>query len=225
MKRALLAECIGTFWLVLGGCGAAVLAGKHIGFAGISIAFGLTVLTMAYAFGRISGGHFNPAVTIGLAVADRFPTVRIIPYILAQCVGGLLAASILYCIVTSSFGVASIGSFAANGFGDLSPDKYSMTSAFLCEAVLTCGFLLVIIGSTDKLAPAGFAPLAIGFCLTLVHLISIPVTNTSVNPARSLSQAIFAGDAYINQLWLFWVAPITGAIIAGIIYRAIFSKA
>lgn len=224
MKNSLLAEAIGTFWLVLGGCGAAVLAGKHIGFGGVALAFGLTVLTMAYAFGRVSGAHFNPAVTLGLAAAGRFPAARVVPYIIAQCVGAVLAACVLYAIVASTFGAEGIGSFAANGYGDLSPDKYSLVSAFVCEAVLTCGFLLVIIGATDERAPAGFAPLAIGLCLTLIHLISIPVTNTSVNPARSLSQAIFAGGPYLAQLWMFWVAPILGGLVAGVIYKLAFAK-
>lgn len=224
MKKALLAESIGTFWLVIGGCGSAVLAGGQIGFLGISMAFGLTVLTMAYALGHISGGHFNPAVTIGLVTAGRFPLNQTIPYILSQCLGATAAACVLYLIVTSSFGAEAIGGFAANGYNELSPDKYSLFAAFLCETVLTCGFLLVILGSTDKRAPAGFAPLAIGLSLTLIHLISIPVTNTSVNPARSLSQAIFAGAPYLAQLWLFWVAPILGAVLAGIIYKFIFEK-
>lgn len=222
MRNSLIAECIGTFWLVLGGCGAAVLAGKHIGFFGVALAFGLTVLTMAYAFGRVSGAHFNPAVTIGLAVVGRFPCRNVIPYIIAQCAGAVLAALALYLIVTGTPGAGGIGSFAANGYGPLSPGQYSLFSAFLCETVMTFGFLLVIIGTTDSRAFAGFAPLAIGLCLTLIHLISIPVTNTSVNPARSVSQALFAGGEYIFQLWLFWLAPILGAVIAGIVYKAVF---
>ena len=222
MIRALFAELFGTFWLVLGGCGAAIFAGQHIGFLGVAFAFGLTVLTMAYAVGYISGGHFNPAVTIGLAVAGRFSIPRVIPYIVAQVVGAIIAALVLYVIVDASFGQAGIGGFAANGYGDLSPGKYSMVSAFVSEAVLTCFFLLVILGSTDSRAPSGFAPIAIGLCLTLVHLISIPITNTSVNPARSLSQAIFAQGAYLSQVWLFWVAPIIGAIAAGIIHQILF---
>lgn len=224
MKRALIAEFIGTFWLVLGGCGAAVLAGSHVGFLGIAMAFGLTVLTMAYAVGHISGGHFNPAVSIGLAVAGRFPQNKVVFYIIVQVLGAIGAALTLYAIVMYSFGAEKIGGFAANGYGDLSPDKYSLLSAFICETVLTCGFLLVIIGSTDSRAPSGFAPLAIGLCLTLIHIISIPVTNTSVNPARSLSQAIFAGQPYLGQVWLFWAAPILGAALAGIIYRCLFEK-
>lgn len=220
--KALLAEVIGTFWLVLGGCGAAVLAGQHIGFFGVSMAFGLTVLTMAYAVGHISGGHFNPAVSCGLAVAGRFPVSRLVPYVIAQVIGAAAAAGVLYLIVTSSG--KEIGAFAANGFGELSPGKFSMASAFICEAVLTCGFLLVIIGSTDSRAPSGFAPIAIGLCLTLIHLISIPVTNTSVNPARSLSQAIFAGPEFLSQVWLFWIAPIGGAVVAGALYKILFEK-
>ena len=223
MKKVF-AEFIGTFWLVLGGCGAAVLAGQHIGFYGVSMAFGLTVLSMAYAVGHISGGHFNPAVSVGLAVAGRFPKKDLVSYIIAQVLGATAAAAVLYCIVTSSFGQQGIGGFAANGYGELSPGKFSMMSALLCETILTCGFLLVILGSTDSRAPAGFAPIAIGLCLTLIHLISIPVTNTSVNPARSLSQALFAGPQYLGQVWLFWVAPIAGAIIAGILYQTLFEK-
>ena len=224
MKKSLLAELLGTFWLVLGGCGAAVLAGKHIGFFGVAMAFGLTVVTMAYALGRVSGAHFNPAVTIGLAAAGRFPGGRVVPYIISQCLGATLAAFVLFLIVVCTADTMDVGSFAANGYGALSPDKYSLTSAFLCEAVLTFGFLLVIIGATDARSPSGFAPLAIGLCLTLIHLISIPVTNTSVNPARSLSQALFAGSEYIAQLWLFWLAPILGAFVAGKLYRGIFEK-
>lgn len=224
MKKVFLAEFIGTFWLVLGGCGAAVLAGQHIGFFGISMAFGLTVLTMAYALGHISGGHFNPAVSIGLAMAGRFPKGNLLLYIIAQMMGATLAALVIYLIVTYSFGPEKIGGFAANGYGTLSPGGFSMSSAFLCEAVLTFGFLLVIIGSTDSRAPAGFAPLAIGLSLTLIHLISIPVTNTSVNPARSFSQALFAGPEYLSQLWLFWVAPILGALAAGGFYKMWWEK-
>ena len=222
--KPLAAEFIGTFWLVLGGCGAAVLAGGQIGFHGVALAFGLTVLTMAFAIGHISGCHLNPAVTCGLATAGRFPKAQVIPYIIAQCLGAVVSAGIIYLILTSSFGVGAVGGFAANGYGDLSPDKYNVTSAFLCEVVMTFMFLFVIIGSTDSRAPAGFAPIAIGLCLTLIHLISIPVTNTSVNPARSLSQALFAGGPYIGQLWLFWVAPILGAVLAGLVYRGLFEK-
>jgi aquaporin Z len=222
--RALIAEVIGTFWLVLGGCGAAVFAAQHIGFAGVSLAFGLTVLTMAYAIGHISGCHLNPAVTLGLAAGGRFPASRVVPYIVSQCVGAVAAAGVIYVILTGSFGAEAVGGFAANGFGELSPGKFNMTSAFVCEAVMTFMFLMIILGSTDRRAPAGFAPIAIGLGLTLIHLISIPVTNTSVNPARSLSQALFAGSAYTGQLWLFWVAPIVGAIAAGLVYRGVFEK-
>ena len=223
MKK-LMAEFIGTFWLVFGGCGAAIFAGQHIGFSGVSLAFGLTVLSMAYAVGHISGGHFNPAVSVGLAVAGRFPKQDLVSYIIAQVLGAVAAAAVLYCIVTCSFGQQGVGGFAANGYGELSPGKFSMMSALLCETILTCGFLLVILGSTDSRAPSGFAPIAIGLCLTLIHLISIPVTNTSVNPARSLSQAIFAGPQFLGQVWLFWVAPILGAVIAGVIYKSLFEK-
>ena len=222
--RALIAEFIGTFWLVMGGCGAAVFAGKHIGFHGVALAFGLTVLTMAYAIGHISGCHLNPAVSCGLAAAGRFPKARVIPYIIAQCLGAILAALVIYVIVTSSFGTPAIGGFAANGYGTLSPDNYSLVSALVCEVVMTFMFLMIIIGATDSRAPAGFAPIAIGLGLTLIHLISIPVTNTSVNPARSLSQALFAGPQYLGQLWLFIVAPIVGAILAGCVYNAVFEK-
>jgi len=224
MKKAYIAEFIGTFWLVLGGCGAAILAGEYIGFLGVSFAFGLTVLTMAYALGHISGGHFNPAVSIGLAISGRFPGKNVPPYIASQCLGAIAAAVVLYAIVVSSFGGQAIGSFAANGYGELSPGKYSLLAAFICEIVLTCGFLLVIIGATDSRAPAGFAPLAIGLCLVLIHLVSIPVTNTSVNPARSISQALFAGPQYLGQLWLFIIAPILGASIAGVIYKMLEQK-
>ena len=221
--KAFMAEVFGTFWLVFGGCGAAVLAGQHIGFFGVSMAFGLTVLSMAYAVGHISGGHFNPAVSIGLACAGRFPFSKLLPYIFAQLMGAVAAAAVLYLIVTSTAGI-EIGGFAANGYGDISPGKFSMSSAFICESVLTFGFLLVIIGATDSRAPAGFAPIAIGLCLTLIHLVSIPVTNTSVNPARSLSQAIFAGPEYLSQVWLFWVAPILGAALAGLVYTGLLAE-
>ncbi|MCC8181227.1 MAG: aquaporin Z [Planctomycetes bacterium] len=222
--KALIAECFGTFWLVLGGCGAAVLAGTHIGFHGVALAFGLTVLTMAFAIGHISGCHLNPAVSCGLAAAGRFPASKVIPYIIAQVVGAIVAALVIYLIVVSSFGREAIGSFAANGYGELSPDKYSLASAMICEVVMTFMFLMVIIGATDSRAPIGFAPIAIGLCLTLIHLISIPVTNTSVNPARSMSQALFAGPHYMSQLWLFWIAPIVGAVLAGLVYRGLFEK-
>ena len=224
MKKAYLAEVFGTFWLVFGGCGAAIFAGKFIGFAGVSLAFGLTVLTMAYAVGHISGGHFNPAVSVGLAVAGRFPKNDLIPYIVAQVLGAIAAAGVLYIIYHSTYPSQGLGGFAANGFGALSPQGYSMVSALLVEFVLTCAFLLVILGSTDSRSPAGFAPIAIGLCLTLIHLISIPITNTSVNPARSLSQALFAGPEYLAQVWLFWVAPIAGAVVAALVHKAIFAK-
>ncbi|PMF78440.1 aquaporin Z, partial [Vibrio breoganii] len=208
-----LAELIGTFWLVLGGCGSAVLAAGipdlGIAFAGVSLAFGLTVVTMAYAIGHISGCHLNPAVTIGLWAGGRHEAKEVVPYIIAQVIGGIIAGGVLYVIATGKAG-ADIGGFATNGYGDYSPMGYGMTAALVTEIVLTAVFLFVIMGATDGRAPAGFAPLAIGLCLTLIHLISIPVTNTSVNPARSTGVAVFVGDAAISQLWLFWVAPIIG---------------
>ncbi|MCL1889447.1 MAG: aquaporin Z [Desulfovibrionaceae bacterium] len=224
MKKAYWAEVFGTFWLVFGGCGAAIFAGQSIGFAGVSLAFGLTVLTMAYAVGHISGGHFNPAVSVGLALAGRLPKKELMPYIVAQVLGAVAAAGVLYLIYHSAHPSLGLGGFAANGFGALSPKGYPMFSALLAEFVLTCAFLLVILGSTDSRAPAGFAPIAIGLCLTLIHLISIPITNTSVNPARSLSQAIFAGPEYLAQVWLFWAAPIAGAAVAALAHKAFFSK-
>jgi aquaporin Z len=221
------AEALGTFWLVLGGCGSAVLAagfpGLGIGFAGVALAFGLTVLTMAFAIGHISGCHLNPAVTLGLATAGRFPKAEILPYWIAQVVGATIAAGVLYLIATGRAG-ADIGSFAANGYGEHSPGLFSMNAAMISEVVMTFMFLMVILGATDKRAPAGFAPIAIGLCLTLIHLISIPVTNTSVNPARSTSQAIFVGGWALQQLWLFWLAPLVGAALAGITYPALFEK-
>ena len=220
MKR-FIAEFIGTFWLVLGGCGSALLAAGFpetgIGFVGVSFAFGLTVLTMAYAIGHISGCHLNPAVSIGLWVGGRFDTKDLAPYIIAQVIGGIAGASVLYLIVTGQQG-AEIGSFAANGYGEHSPGGYSMKAALITEVVMTFIFVFVILGSTYTKAPGGFAGIAIGLCLTLIHLVSIPVTNTSVNPARSTSQAIFAGDWAMGQLWLFWIAPIVGAILAGLVY-------
>ncbi|WP_089604132.1 aquaporin Z [Acinetobacter piscicola] len=220
-----LAEFIGTFWLVFGGCGSAVLAAAFpelgIGFMGVALAFGLTVLTGAFALGHISGGHFNPAVSVGLWVGGRFDAKDLLPYIIAQVVGGIFAAFILYIIVQGQAGFTGVGGFATNGFGDLSPGKYSMVSALIIEIVLTAIFLIVILGSTDKRAPAGFAPIAIGLALTLIHLISIPVTNTSVNPARSTAVALFAETAALSQLWLFWVAPIVGAIIGAVIYKVV----
>ncbi len=222
MSRKLTAEFLGTLWLVLGGCGSAVLAAAFpqlgIGFVGVSLAFGLTVLTMAYAIGHVSGCHLNPAVTLGLVAAGRFKASEAPPYIVAQVLGGLAGAAILFVIASGKPGF-ELGGFAANGYGDLSPGKYGMVSAFVCEVVLTAFFLIVILGATHSKAPVGFAGIAIGLCLTLIHLISIPVTNTSVNPARSTSQAIFAGGPYLAQLWLFWVAPILGAVIAGAIHR------
>lgn len=221
MKK-LVAEFIGTFWLVLGGCGSAVLAAGYpelgIGFVGVSIAFGLTVLTMVYAIGHISGCHLNPAVSVGLWIGGRFDTKDLIPYIIAQVLGGIAGAGILYMIVSGKAG-AEIGGFAANGYGEHSPDGYGMLSALIAEIVMTFMFLIVILGATHSKAPKGFAGIAIGLALTLIHLISIPVTNTSVNPARSTSQAIFVGDWALGQLWLFWVAPIIGAILAGFVYK------
>lgn len=225
MKK-LAAEFIGTFWLVLGGCGSAVLAcnypGAGIGFLGVALAFGLTVVTMAYAIGHISGAHLNPAVSVGCWVAGRLDGKDLIGYIVAQVLGGIAAAAILYIIATGNG--SSIGSFASNGYGDLSPGKYSLGAAMVCEIVMTFIFLLVILSATDSQAPKGFAGLAIGLCLTLIHLISIPVTNTSVNPARSTSQALFAGSDALGQLWLFWLAPIAGAILAGIVYKTCFAS-
>jgi len=216
MKK-LLAEFFGTFWLVLGGCGTAVFAAPHVGFAGVALAFGLTVLTMAYAVGHISGGHFNPAVSVGLLAGGRFPAKDLIPYIIAQVLGAIVAAAILYFALSSSG--KDIGGFASNGYGDLSPDHFSLCSVFLVEFVLTAFFLIVILGATDKFANGKFAGIAIGLALTLVHLISIPVSNTSVNPARSLSQALFAGGGYLGQVWVFWVAPLLGGAVGGLIYK------
>ena len=231
MTRKLLAELLGTFWLVLGGCGSAVLAANFggdgnplgIGLLGVSFAFGLTVLTGAYAFGHISGAHFNPAVSLGLWAGGRFPARDLAPYIAAQVVGGLLAGLVLFLIAggAPAFTIdpTSAGAFASNGYGTLSPGGYSMAAAFLCEVVLTAMFLVVIMGSTHGRAPAGFAPIAIGLALTLIHLISIPVTNTSVNPARSTAVALFVGGGALSQLWLFWLAPILGGLIGGGVYR------
>ena len=218
-----LAEFIGTFWLVFGGCGSAIFAPAfpelRIGFLGVALAFGLTVLTGAFALGHISGGHFNPAVSVGLWVGGRFDIKDLIPYVVSQVVGAVLAAWVLYLIVQGQAGFAGTGGFATNGYAELSPGKYSLISALMIEIVLTAMFLIVIMGATDKRAPAGFAPIAIGLALTLIYLISIPVTNTSVNPARSTGVAIFAETAALSQLWLFWVAPIVGAIIGAIIYK------
>ncbi len=223
MSQRLGAEFLGTFWLVFGGCGSAVLAAAFpelgIGFTGVSLAFGLTVLTMAYAVGHISGAHFNPAVTVGLWAGGRFPASDIVPYIIAQVLGGIAAAFFLYLIASGKAGFELSAGFASNGFGAHSPGGYGLTSALIAEVLLTFFFLLVILGSTHGRAPVGFAPLAIGLALTLIHLISIPVTNTSVNPARSTGPAVFVGGWALAQLWLFWVAPIAGALIGGFVYR------
>ena len=222
MKK-LVAEFIGTLWLVLGGCGSAVLAAAYpelgIGFVGVSIAFGLTVVTMAYAIGHISGCHLNPAVTTGLWMGGRFDSKDVFPYIVAQVLGAICGAAILYVIATGNG--SDIGSFAANGYGEYSPNGYGMLAGLVTEIVMTFMFLFVILGVTHSKAPKGFGGLIIGLCLTLIHLISIPVTNTSVNPARSTSQALFAGGPYLGQLWLFWVAPIIGAILAGLVYKSL----
>lgn len=222
------AEFLGTFWLVFGGCGSAVLAAAFpelgIGFVGVSIAFGLTVLTAAYALGHISGGHFNPAVSLGLWAGGRFEAKKLLPYIVAQVLGAVVAAWILYLIVQGQAGFSGTGGFASNGFGELSPGQYSLVSALIIEIVLTAFFLIIILGATDQRAPAGFAPIAIGLALTLIHLISIPVTNTSVNPARSTGVAFFAETAALSQLWLFWVAPMIGAVIGAVIYKVVGKK-
>lgn len=219
------AEFFGTFWLVLGGCGSAVLAAAFpelgIGFAGVALAFGLTVLTMAYAVGHISGGHFNPAVSIGLWAGGRFPASQLLPYIVAQVLGAIAAGAVLYVVASGNADFSLVGGFASNGYGAHSPGGYSMMSALLMEVVMTMFFLMIILGATDKRAPAGFAPIAIGLGLTLIHLISIPVTNTSVNPARSTGVALFVGGWAVEQLWLFWVAPIVGALLGAVAYRAI----
>ena len=221
--KAYAAEFFGTFWLVLGGCGSAVLAAAFpnvgIGLTGVSLAFGLTVVTMAYAIGHVSGCHLNPAVSIGLWAGGRFEAKRLVPYIGSQVLGGIVAGGVLYLIATGKAGFDVSAGFASNGFGEHSPGKYSLVAALLTEVVMTMMFLIVIMGSTDKRAPAGFAPLAIGFALTLIHLISIPVTNTSVNPARSTGVAVFVGDWAVMQLWAFWVAPIVGAVLGAVIYR------
>lgn len=226
MFNRILAEFVGTFVLVFGGCGSAVLAAGvadvGIGWLGVSLAFGLTVLTMAYAVGGVSGGHFNPAVTLGLAVSGRIPPKDIAPYWMAQVLGAIAASAVLYVIVSGQPEFASVGSFATNGYGDASPMGYSMISAAVIEVVLTAIFLIVILGSTSDKAPAGFAPIAIGLCLTLIHLISIPVTNTSVNPARSTGVALFAdGTIALEQLWMFWVAPFVGAVLGALIWQGI----
>ena len=226
MIKKLGAECVGTFWLVLGGCGSAVLAAGFpqlgIGFVGVSLAFGLTVLTMAFAIGHISGCHLNPAVSVGLWAGGRFPASQLGPYIGAQVLGAVLAGGVLYLIASGKAGFDLVGSgFASNGYGEHSPGGYSMMAALICEVVMTALFLVVILGATDKRTPAGFAPIAIGLCLTLIHLISIPVTNTSVNPARSTGVAVYVGGWATAQLWLFWVAPIVGALLGAGIYRLI----
>ena len=222
MSKKLGAEFIGTFWLVLGGCGSAVLAAAFpdvgIGLLGVSLAFGLTVLTMAYAIGHISGCHLNPAVSVGLLVGGRFPAAELVPYIIAQVLGGLAGGAVLFVIASGQAGFETAG-FASNGFGEHSPGGYSLTAALVCEVVMTFMFLIIILGATDERAPAALAPVAIGLGLTLIHLISIPVTNTSVNPARSTGVAVFEGGWAISQLWLFWVAPIVGAALAGLVYN------
>ena len=223
LSKKLGAEFIGTFWLVLGGCGSAVMAAGvadvGIGWLGVSLAFGLTVLTMAYAFGHISGCHLNPAVSIGQWACGRFPASELAPYIVAQVAGGIAGGAILYLIASGQAGFDVSAGFASNGYGEHSPGQYGLMAALICEVVMTFMFLIIILGATDKRAPQGFAPIAIGLGLTLIHLISIPVTNTSVNPARSSGVAIFVGDWAVSQLWLFWLAPIAGAILAGIVYR------
>jgi len=222
VSRKLVAEFLGTLWLVLGGCGAAVLAAKFpevgIGLAGVSLAFGLTVVSMAYAVGHISGGHFNPAVTIGLAAAGRIHARDAAGYVIAQVLGGIAGAAVLYAIASGAAGFSTAGGFATNGVAEHSPGGYSLAAGFLAEVVMTFFFLLVILGVTSSRAPAGFAPLAIGLCLTLIHLVSIPVTNTSVNPARSTGPALFVGGAALSQLWIFWVAPLAGAVAAGLLH-------
>ena len=226
MSKKLLAEFLGTFWLVFGGCGSAVLAAGFpelgIGFLGVALAFGLTVLTMVYAVGGISGGHFNPAVSVGLMVGGRFDAKDLIPYIVVQMIGAIVASAVLYVIVSGKADFAGIGGFATNGYGDASPGKYGLVSALVIEVVLTFMFLIVILGATHGRVPAGFAPIAIGLALTLIHLISIPVTNTSVNPARSTGPALFVGGVALHQLWLFWVAPIVGGALAGFAHKALF---
>ncbi len=227
LSRKVAAELIGTFWLVLGGCGSAVLAAKFpevgIGFVGVALAFGLTVLTMAYAVGHISGGHFNPAVTISLFAGGRTPAGELLPYIVAQVAGAILAGAVLYLIASGKAGFDIASGLGSDGYGAHSPGGYSLLSGFVCELVLTAGFLFVIMGATDSRAPAGFAPIAIGLALTLIHLISIPVTNTSVNPARSTGPAVFVGGWALAQLWLFWLAPILGGIAGGLGYRWLMS--
>lgn len=227
VMKKLFAEFFGTFWLVLGGCGSAVLAAAFpdvgIGLLGVSLAFGLTVMTMAYAIGHISGCHLNPAVSFGLWAGGKFSMKDLPSYVIAQVIGGIAGAGVLYLIASGNADFSTAGGFAANGFGEHSPGGYSLVSCLVAEVVMTFMFLLVILGSTDKGAPSGFAPIAIGLCLTLIHLISIPVTNTSVNPARSLGVAVFQGDWALGQVWLFWVAPIAGAVLAGFVHKALFA--
>jgi len=229
LGNRLFAECLGTFWLVLGGCGSAVLAAAFpnvgIGLLGVAFAFGLTVLTMAYAMGHISGCHLNPAVSVGLAVGGRFKSSEVIPYIIAQVVGAIIAAAILYLIASGKSGFSLSGGLASNGYGAHSPGGYSLAAGFLTEVVMTFMFLMIILGATDERAPQGFAPLAIGLGLTLIHLISIPVTNTSVNPARSTGPALIVGGWALGQLWLFWLAPLIGAALAGLCYRGLGGSA
>lgn len=232
MQKKLAAEFFGTFWLVLGGTGSAVLAAAFpdvgIGLLGVAFAFGLTVLTMAYAVGGISGGHFNPAVSVGLATAGRFPWASVIPYIIAQVVGAIVAAGVLYVIASGKAGFvidpAAPGAFATNGYGTQSPGGYSLVAAFTTEIVMTGFFLIIILGATGKSVPAGFAPIAIGLALTLIHLISIPVTNTSVNPARSTGPALFVGGLALQQLWFFWIAPLIGGVLGGLIYKGLLNE-
>lgn len=227
MMRKLSAELIGTFWLVFGGCGSAVLAAAYpelgIGFVGVSLAFGLTVLTMAYAVGGISGGHFNPAVSLGLAVSGRFSWGELIPYWVAQVIGAFIASGLLFVIASGAADWSGAGGFASNGYGELSPGGYSMMAVLIAEVVLTALFLIIILGSTSPQAPAGFAPIAIGLGLTLIHLISIPVSNTSVNPARSTGVAFYAETGAVGQLWMFWVAPLIGAVIGAVIWKVVLS--
>jgi aquaporin Z len=229
MFSKIAAEFLGTFWLVLGGCGSAVLAAAFpqlgIGFAGVALAFGLTVLTGAYALGPISGGHFNPAVSVGLWAGGRFPASHVVPYVVAQVIGAIIGAGVLYLIASGKEGFSVAGGFASNGFGAHSPGGYSMLACAVCEVVMTFMFVIVILGSTHLRAPVGFAGIAIGLALTLIHLISIPVTNTSVNPARSLGPAVFVGDWAVGQLWFFWVFPLIGGALAGLVYRTLFEAA
>lgn len=226
--RSYVAEFIGTFWLVLGGCGSAVLAAAFpevgIGLVGVSLAFGLTVVTMAYAIGHVSGCHLNPAVSIGLWAGGRFPAAQIPGYVVSQVLGAILAGGVLYVIASGQAGFDLAAGFASNGYAEHSPGGYTMTAALVCEVVMTMIFLVVIMGATDDRAPQGFAPLAIGFCLTLIHLVSIPVTNTSVNPARSTGVALYVGDWAVSQLWLFWLAPIIGACLGAMVYRFISAR-